>query len=339
MKRIIVVMVLILASFSVWANGAKEAEGTGDSQAAGYKFAVVGPGVHVFYSLFPQALEDVASDLGIQVVNLQFPQEFNQTQQNVILDGLVAKGYDGIAVEPSDSVAVNQKISEIADKGIYLAGFGQPPVKPTVMPFCVSTDVSTAAYNAAVILFEGMDGKGNAVHLTGGIADSNTKKRMDAIEKALSEYPGVTLIQTITDIDVAEKAQNAVDNLMAAKRNDIDGIICTAYNPTVAVANVFKQLDERRIVVVGIDTDESVLKAIKEGYITGTMAQNPYSMAYITVYALKLFADGYTYKSTSPFNVDSGTFFVTKDDVDSVNQKLAENTKSLLENFSSYFEK
>lgn len=333
MKRIILVMVLILASFAVWAAGNSEPEG-----AVEYKFAVVGPGVHPFYALFPKALEDVAKDFDLPEIKLQFPQDFNQTQQNVILDGLVAKGYNGIAIQPSDSVAANQKISELMEMGIAMSGFGAAPEQPTDLPFVVSTDVTTAAYNGAKILFESMNGKGNVVHLTGGLADANTKKRMDAVEKAAGEFSGIELIQTITDIDVAELAQNAVDNLMAAKRDSIDGIICTAYNPTVAIASVFTQLNEKRIKVVGIDTDKSVLQAISDGYITGTMAQNPYSMAYIPVYALKLFADGYSYKASSPFNVDSGTFFVSESDLETVDKKLADVTKSLLENFKSYFE-
>jgi ribose transport system substrate-binding protein len=90
--------------------------------------------------------------------------------------------------------------------------------------------------------------------------------------------------------------------------------------------------------VVGIDTDESVLQAIRDGFITGTMAQNPYAMAYISVYGLKLQAEGMVYKADSPFNVDSGTFFVDKSNVDNVNGELAKVTKDLLESVTGYFE-
>lgn len=43
-------------------------------------------------------------------------------------------------------------------------------------------------------------------------------------------------------------------------------------------------MNETRIKVVDIDTPEDVLKAIEDGFITGTMARNPYDMAYISVY-------------------------------------------------------
>ena len=306
--------------------------------AVEYKFAVVGPGVHPFYTLFPDSLADVAADYGLPEIDLEFPQEFNQNEQNTILDGLVAKGYNGIAIQPSDSVAANEKISELAAQGIYLTGFGAAPVQPTDVPFCVATDCYTSAKYAAETLVNLIGGEGTIVHLTGGLADANTEIRIKAVEDVLANYPNVKLLQTITDIDVAEPAQNAINNLMGASRDDIDGILCTAYVPTVTLASVFRQMNETRIKVVGIDTDESVLQAIRDGFITGTMAQNPYAMAYISVYGLKLQADGKVYKADAPFNVDSGTFFVDKSNVDNVNEELAKVTKDLLESFTTYFE-
>jgi len=114
-----------------------------------------------------------------------------------------------------------------------------------------------------------MGGKGNIVHLSGFIAETNTKKRMDGVQKAVDENPGVKLIQTITDIDTAETAQNAVSSLLAAKRSEINGIVATAYNPSVAVSNELRSLDEKNIKSVLIDSDPIVLDAIKTGMYLG----------------------------------------------------------------------
>ena len=113
---------------------------------------------------------------------------------------------------------------------------------------------------------------------------------MEGVDQALKENPDVTLIQTIGDIDTPEKAPNAVATLLAARRGEINGILATAYNPAVAVANELRKLDEKNIKAVGIDTDQIVLDAIKDGYLTGTMAQNPYGMAYLPLESLNLMA-------------------------------------------------
>ena len=310
-------------------------EGSESAETATYKFAVVGPGVHNFYAKFPDAIADVAEQYGLGDVDLEFPQEFNQDEQNSIIDTLVARGYNGIAIQPSDSVAANAKITEVMDMGIYMTGFGAAPEEPTDLPFCVATDVYTSAYSAAETLCELLNGEGTIVHLTGNVADANTQSRMQAIDDVAAEYPGITVMQHITDIDDTETAQNAVNNLMGASRDEIDGIVCTAYNPTVACASTFTQMNITDIVCVGIDTDDAVLEAIRDGYITGTMSQNPYAMAYLSVLGLKYYADGYTY--TGPFNVDSGTFLITQDNVDDVDSLLAETTATLLEQFDSYW--
>jgi ribose transport system substrate-binding protein len=300
---------------------------------------VVPPVVHPFYGPFPGAIADAENDFDTGTIEYQLPQNFVQNEQNVIIDGLVAKGYNLMAIQPADPVAGNAEISKLVDNGIKVVAFGGCPEEPSDAPFCLATDVYSSAYQGAEQLVEALGGEGTIVHLTGQVADVNSKRRMEAVETVVSENPGIELLQTIGDIDTAESAQNAVSSLLAAKRNEIDGIICTAYNPSVAVANQMRDLDETGIKVVAIDTDPIVLDAIKDGYITGTMAQNPYGMAYLSIYSLQLLSDGYTWKEDAPFHVDSGTFFITQDSVDTVEDDLASLTKDMMGDWSTeYFD-
>jgi ribose transport system substrate-binding protein len=247
----------------------------------------------------------------------------------VILDGLVAKGYKGIAVFPSDPVAGNAQISKMVEQGITVVSLGGCPNQPTKALFCIATDQNTFAYKEAKQLIEALGGKGKIVHLTGMLADVNAQKYIKAVEQAVAEYPGVELVQTIGDLDTAEPAQNAVSNLLAAKRDQIDGIVASSHFSSLAVAAKMRELDEKRIKVVTINTDPSVLAAIKDGYVLGTMAQNAYGQAYLAVYSLKLLADGYTWKKDAPFEIDSGLFLVRAPNIDTVPQDLANLTKQL----------
>lgn len=304
-----------------------------------YKYAVIPPVVHPFYGPFPGAIADAEKDFNTGAIEYQLPQNFVQNEQNVILDGLAAKGYNLMAIQPSDPVAGNAEISKLVDAGIKVVAFGGCPEEPSDAPFCLATDVYSSAYQGAQHLAEALGGKGAIVHLTGQVADVNSKRRMEAVEKVVSENAGLTLLQTIGDIDTAESAQNAVSSLLAAKRSEIDGIICTAYNPSVAVSNQMRDLDEKRIKVVAIDTDPIILDAIKDGYVTGTMAQNPYGMAYLSIYSLKLLSEGYTWKQDAPFHVDSGTFFITQDKLATVQQDLVALTQNMMSDWATkYFD-
>jgi len=281
-------------------------------------YAVVPPVVHPFYGPFPGAISDATKAYNLGKVEYQLPQNFVQNEQNQIIDGLVAKGYNAFSIQPADPVAGNAKIGELVDAGMLVVSFGGCPTPPSKAPFCTATVVKTAAYLGAKELIKAMGGKGNMVHLTGEVADINSKRRMEGVDQALAENPGVKLLQTIGDIDTPEKAPNAVATLLAARRAEINGILTTAYNPAVAVANEFRKLDEKKIKAVGIDTDKTVLDAIRDGYLTGTMAQNPYGMAYLPLYSLNLMAQGYTWKEGQDFLQDSGSFYVNAESVDNL---------------------
>lgn len=76
--------------------------------------------------------------------------------------------------------------------------------------------------------------------------------------------------------------------------------------------------------MVGIDHDEVVIQAIKDGIVDGTMLQNPYGQGYIGAFAADRLASGCTVKADAPFAstaltdkfIDSGTAFVDASGVD-----------------------
>ena len=304
-----------------------------------FKVAFVGAMVHPYYNPIPGALKDAERDFNTGPIEWQMPQKFDQNVQNVLIDGLVAKGYNLIGFQVADPVAGNVEMKKVVDQGIPVVTFAGCPETPSPSTFCLATDTGQSAYIATTNLIKLMGGKGNIVHLSGFIAETNTKKRMDGVQKAVDENPGVKLIQTITDIDTAETAQNAVSSLLAAKRSEINGIVATAYNPSVAVANELRSLDEKNIKSVLIDSDQIVLDAIKDGYVSGTMSQNPYGQAYLGVYSLYLMSQGYTWKADAPWFIDSGTFLINQANLATVEKDMAKLTSDMVKTWKDkYFD-
>lgn len=313
------------------------AENTGD---ANYQFALVKGGVNSYFTPMDDAVVKVAEDLGLPAIIEQSPQEWSQDEQNNILDALVAQGVGGIAMCTSDPAAGNEEISRIVEAGIPVVTFAMSPSTPSKAIMCLATDVKEAAYQGAKNLIEAMGGKGKIVHLTGNLTDGNTELRMQGVEQAVSESSGVEILQTITDIDDTEKAQNAVSSLLAAKASEIDGIVCSAYIPAVVLAGQIPNYKDEDIKVVGMDTDDAVLGAIKAGDFVGTMAQNPYGQAYLSICALKLMADGYKWKDDSAFLIDSGTLFINESNVETYSDELTTITEQIKKDLSEkYFTK
>jgi ribose transport system substrate-binding protein len=142
-------------------------------------------------------------------------------------------------------------------------------------------------------LIKAMGGKGNVVHLAGLLVDPNTTLRVKAVETPVAETNGaVKLLQTIGDTDAQEAADQKINALLAAQKDQIGGMIATGYIPSVVASKSLPTLGDKRIKFIGIDDDPIVLDAIKDGFVSGTMAQNPYGQGYIRAHALDLLANG-----------------------------------------------
>src|SRR5260370_538180 len=102
-------------------------------------------------------------------------------------------------------------------------------------------------------------------------------------------------------------------NQALATHKDITGIVTTAYNPTVAAAKALRTLGDKKIKMVGIDDDPVVLQAVKDGFLIGTMGQNPYGQAYIASYGINQIHQGCKKKSGAPYFIDSGTLLISPD--------------------------
>jgi len=295
---------------------------------AEYKFALVHGALHPYFDPMTQAAKDAERDFGLPEVTVTAPQHWDQPEQNEIFDSLVARGYTGIATMMSEPVAGNIKLGQMINEGVDVIVYGGPPDTPSEVPFFLATDSYESAYQATKNVIEALDGEGDIVHLAGMVVEANVIIRMEAVEDIVAEYPGINLIDEIADLDEVEAAQDNISSLLAARRAEIDGIVSTSYIPTMVLADLMMELDETRIVAVGNDTDPIVLDAIRSGHMYGTMSQNPYAQAYLSLYSLKLFADGYTWDG--PFHVDSGEFLVSKENVDTVDEQLAEETQKMM---------
>jgi ribose transport system substrate-binding protein len=69
-------------------------------------------------------------------------------------------------------------------------------------------------------------------------------------------------------------------------------MIATGYIPSVVASKSLRTLGDKRIKFIGIDDDPIVLEAIKDGFVAGTMAQNPYGQGYIAAYVMDIMASG-----------------------------------------------
>lgn len=316
------------------------------SDPADYQFAVVYGGDHPFFYPWASGAKAAAQDLRIPEPFIVSPQAWDQTEQNQVIDSVIDKGAKGIAMFPSDAAAGNLEISKLFRSGIPCVTMGGSPLEPSDAVFCYATDVGASVALGTQELINKLKAnglkEGNIVHLCSSLVDTNTKKRQKAIKEVLAkpENADFKLYLELSDTDAIEPAEKAISTMFSTYISEVDGIICTGYVNAQVLAKTMVQLNERRVVAIGIDDSQDVLTAIDKGIMYGTMTQNPWGMGYVGIYALKLIKDGYHYKSSKPFFINSGYFLLTKEGLATYQQTIESNTKAfVLKMQDEYFER
>jgi len=316
--------------------------------ATDVKVALVPGGPHPYFANWEQGAKDARKDFAIAAADYRVPAKWELGLQNQLIENLTAQGYNGFLIFPGDPVATNSPMADLQSAGIPSIATAGCTKDPTPALFCFGTDTGHSAYLGTKELIKALGGKGTIVHFTGNLVDPNTQLRMDAVAQAVAESNGaVKLLQTIADIDrTPQEADEKINALLAARGKEIDGIITSAWLPAVSSATALRRIGDKRIQMVGIDHDQVVLAAIKDGFVHGTMLQNPYGQAYIGSYVLEeIVGHGCKVNDKAPFKsvaltnrfIDSGTTFQGIDGVDHFENSMKAVTAELMKTFKATY--
>ncbi|WP_433012393.1 sugar ABC transporter substrate-binding protein [Kribbella sp. CA-294648] len=301
------------------------------------KLALIPGGAHPYFQPWKTTAELDKTDFKLGDATFNETGEWDQGKQNNVINSLAAQGYNAFGIFGVSPTDINSTFEDLKAKGFAVGSLASCPAGDTnSADFCLSTDVEAAAYKAAKATIEAIGGTGTIVHLTGNNVDSNTQRRIAGVKKAVAETNGkVTQLPEITDIDKdLQTAQKAVADLLASKGKEIKGIVTTAYNPAVAAADGVAS-SKLPIKVVAIDDDAKILAGIKSGGVAATVTQNPVGQAYVGGWLLALLGSKQCTMKTPGVIVDSGSFVVTKTNVDSYDTERKAKTTELQKEFAT----
>jgi ribose transport system substrate-binding protein len=298
-----------------------------------------GLSAHPYVTLVQTGVEGFEKDSGTAVYKTT-GQQPTQDEESANIEALSTKGYKGFAIYPADAAGANGLFAALTKRGQFVVAYGAEPVEGTSASFTVATDIPRAAKQACEELIRAMGDKGAILNVLESVTDPNTKKRDDGIKEVVAKHPNVHIEQTISDMMQQTEAVNKIQGALASLGDKVDGIICTGYNPTVAAVGVLKEWHKdpkhKRIHFIGIDTDPTVLDAIRDGAIEATIAQNPYGHGYVACAALKLLIDGWTPRNGYQF-IEAGSWVVTKANVDTFDAQVKEHTRQIADELKTKY--
>lgn len=316
------------------------------------KIAAIAGGPNAYFSPWGPALSAAVKQFGIGggTYEVAPTPTFDLTVENSTINSLVSNGANAVMVYPDGVSGPNAELKELADRGVQSIVVGACVQTPSPSQLCLATDTGAEAYEATEDLIKAIGGKGNIAFLTGALSDPNTALREQNVQKAVAQTNGkVHLVQVVGNIDTPTAAPPAVQSLLAGKGSEIQGIVSTNYNPSAALAAaVIAHPQYRHIKIVGIDNNPTVITAVQDGYMYGTVFQNSYGTVYAGAEILqKLVTGGCTVNPNGPFIhtsstnrlIDIGSTLVTQSNISQYSsgvENLPQMTQAVLASLPKY---
>ncbi len=275
-----------------------------NSATAAPRLAFVTNGVADFWVLAGKGVEDTASDIGVDA-SFHMPPDGLADQKRIIED-LMVKGVDGIAVSPIDPANQTPFLDRIAGQTLLITHDSDAPGSQRIC--FVGVDNYEAGRMCGELVQEALPDGGKVAIFVGRLEQDNARlRRQGVIDQMLGrswdssrhDKPGKVVsgngfevVATLTDqFDMAKGKANVEDIL--SRHDDIAGCIgLFAYNTPLILEALEQSGRIGKVQVISFDEDERTLQGIIDGTVHGTIVQNPYEYGATSMRLLKALAAG-----------------------------------------------
>lgn len=302
-------------------------------------FAVIVKTVNdVFSAPIKDGCEAAAKDLGVECYYIG-PSEVNEAAQIQVINDVLARGVDGIAVSATNPASVAQLLKRIKDQGIPIVTFDGDLLEADagLRSAFIGTDNYQFGVELAKKVVELKPAGGSVCIQTGTAGSLNLDLRVQGIRDTLGggtkEAPVSRLAGENGWTEVAECPIYNNDNiaLSAQQLNDVlvnnpelDAFIAVGgwaqYAPAAyraAVERIKDRVDAKELVISFGDAFAPQLPLLKDGLSHYQVGQNPYEMGYQSIVALKDLTEGKTIESY----IDTGFVLCTIEQADTCGQQ------------------
>ena len=226
-----------------------------------------------FWTIARRGTEAAEKELGNVSVDFRIPSAGSAAEQQQILDDLVAKGTDGIALSPVDPGNQTDLLNKVAGQTLLIT---QDSDAPNSNRACyIGTDNTAAGVQAGEMIKEALPNGGKIMVFVGYADAQNSKDRFGGIKQAL-EGSKVEVIDLRTDdTDVVRAQKNAEDTLV--KYPDVSMLVgLYDYNGPALLNAVRSGGQAGKVKIVCFDEKTETLDGVASGDIYGTVVQQPF---------------------------------------------------------------
>ncbi len=243
------------------------------------------------------------------------PQNTQGSTQVKIIEDLMSKKVDGIAISVNEPKSVESVIKKAVASGIKVLTFDSDSAKSGRSMY-IGTSNQAAGETMGESMAKALDGKGEVAIVTGQLGAANLNERIAGIKQALAKHPEIKLVATEgTEDDLARAV--SVDEALLRGHPQLKGIfgVSQVGGPSIAKVMATREFAAKKgaVKVFAFDDLPDTVKGVKDGFIQGIMVQRPVTMGKLAVDHLVAQIDG---KETAPADIDTGVTVVDASNLD-----------------------
>jgi ribose transport system substrate-binding protein len=249
----------------------------GCDRAGGKRLAFVTNNAADFWTIARKGVEKADSELPDVTTEFRIPDDATAATQKRIIDDLLAKGVDAIAISPVDPENQTQLINDVSKQVLV---FTQDSDAPKSERACyIGTDNVAAGRQAGGLIKEALPQGGKIMIFVGNLDARNAAERLQGIREAL-QGSNVTIIDTRTDETDRVRAKSNVSDTLV-KYPDVAGLVgLWSYNGPAIVSAVRDAGKVGQVKIIAFDEEDETLAGVRDGTVYGTVVQQPYEFGY-----------------------------------------------------------
>jgi ribose transport system substrate-binding protein len=283
------------------------------------KLAFVTNNAADFWTIARRGVEQADTELQDVEAEFRITADGTAAEQQRVVDDLLTKGVNGIAISPVDPENQTAMIDTAAKQAVVFTQDSDAPQSARAV--YIGTDNVAAGRQAGQLIREALPEGGAIMLFVGKLDARNAQDRVQGIKEALAGS-SVQIIDVRTDDadDVRAKA-NAADTLV--RYPDVKALVgLWSYNGP-AILNAVREAGKvGRVRIVAFDEADETLAGIKEGAIHGTVVQQPYEFGYQAIKLMAQAAKGDRSFIPASKQIIVPTLVVKRADVDAFIQRI-----------------
>lgn len=290
MKTVPIVMIVVLALLAAACGK------NGPQAGARPKVAFVSNCVAEFWTIAQHGAEAAAKEHGVDVI-VQMPPTGQAAEQQSILQDLIAKGVQGIAVSPKDPANMGDLLDHVAERALLITHDSDAPASKRLAyigmrnydagRMCGQMIREALPDGGPIVLLVATLDQDNARGRRQGIIDellgrSVDAARFDAQDAALAGN-GWQIRATYTDQFDRQKGKAVIEDALGRWQDLVAVVGLFEYEPPLVLEAVKAAKRLGRVKVFGFDENDQTLQGIVDGEVAGTLVQNPYEYGFQSV--------------------------------------------------------